>query len=242
MRALLAGALGLTLLGCSHSPPPQAASASCGDGDAATCSDAAAGERNAQAASVPATTHAKVSLAKSVKPSTAKTAVHATTAPRARSAAAFGNAQASVADRHGGEAPDKAATSGSPAQQMAAATMAPEARTTPAAAVNADALVAVVMVRPDVKSVAELAGKIVAIDDRYSASNGTVRTAIVAAGAPEVQLSQGQATAMNRLTNGEVPGAVVALLTPEAAETFPAIAGYKTFHVPLSPRSLKAGR
>jgi hypothetical protein len=54
-----------------------------------------------------------------------------------------------------------------------------------------------------------------------------------------VQLSQGQTTAMNRLTNGEVPGAVVALVTPEAAETFPAITGYKTFHVPLSPRSVR---
>jgi hypothetical protein len=44
---------------------------------------------------------------------------------------------------------------------------------------------------------------------------------------------------MTRLNNGEVPAAVVALVTPEAAETFRAIAGYRIFHVPLSPRPVK---
>jgi ABC-type phosphate/phosphonate transport system substrate-binding protein len=118
----------------------------------------------------------------------------------------------------------------------------PEARgdTASATADDTDRLVAVLMVRPDVKSVSDLAGKTIAIDDRYSASNGSVRTAIVAAGASEVQLSEGPTTAINRLVDGEVPAAVLALVAPEAAERFPAIAGFKTFQVPLSPRSLKA--
>jgi hypothetical protein len=55
-----------------------------------------------------------------------------------------------------------------------------------------------------------------------------------------VQLSEGQGTAMNRLSNGEVSGAVVALVTPDAADKFPAFAGYRIFQVPLSPDSLKA--
>jgi hypothetical protein len=71
---------------------------------------------------------------------------------------------------------------------------------------------------------------------------GKVRTAIAAAGATEVPLSEGRTTAMTGLSNGEVPAAVVALVTPEAAETFPAIAGYRIFHVPLSPRSVKPAR
>jgi hypothetical protein len=75
-----------------------------------------------------------------------------------------------------------------------------------------------------------------------SALGGKVRTAIAAAGATEVQLSEGRTTAMTRLSNGEVPAAVVALLTPDAAESFPAISGYKIFHVPLSPRSVKPAR
>ncbi len=104
---------------------------------------------------------------------------------------------------------------------------------------NTDLLVAVLMARPDIKSVSDLTGKTIAIDDRYSASNGTVRTAIVAAGAPEVQLSEGQTTAINRLVNAEVPGAVLALVSAEAAEGFPEIAGFRIFHIPLSPRSLK---
>ena len=67
-----------------------------------------------------------------------------------------------------------------------------------------------------------------------------MRTAIVAAGATEVQLSEGSTTAINRLTNGEVPAAVVALVAPDAAETFPDIKGFTIFHVPLSPRAAKA--
>jgi hypothetical protein len=109
-----------------------------------------------------------------------------------------------------------------------------------ASANNADLLVAVLMTRPDIKSVSDLTGRNIAIDERYSASNGSVRTAIVAAGAPEVQLSEGQTTAIDRLVKGEVPAAVLALVSADAAEAFPEIAGFRIFHVPLSPRSLKA--
>jgi ABC-type amino acid transport substrate-binding protein len=120
-------------------------------------------------------------------------------------------------------------------EQVAAAS----ADTAPARA-DPDALVAVVLARLDVKSVADLKAKVVAIDDRYSSSNTNVRTAIVAAGAPEVQLSEGQGTAINRLVNGEVPAAVVDVERAEAAELFPEIAGYRVFHIPLSPGSTKA--
>jgi hypothetical protein len=102
-----------------------------------------------------------------------------------------------------------------------------------------DLLVAILMARPDTKSVADLSSKTIAVDDRYSASNGGIRTAIVAAGAPEVQLSEGQTTAFNRLVNGEVPAAVLALVSADAATGFPEIAGFKIFHIPLSPRALK---
>jgi len=109
-----------------------------------------------------------------------------------------------------------------------------------ASANDTDILVALLMARPNIKSVPDLTGKVIAIDERYSASNGIVRTAIVAAGAPEIQLSEGQATAINRLVNGEVPAAVLALVSADAAEGISEIAGFKIFHIPLSPRSLKA--
>ena len=105
---------------------------------------------------------------------------------------------------------------------------------------NTDLLVALLMARQEIRLVSDLTGKIIAIDDRYSASNGNVRTAIVAAGAAEVQLAEGQAKAIDRLISGEVPAAVLTLASAEAAERFPEIAGFKIFRIPLSPRSLKA--
>ncbi len=105
---------------------------------------------------------------------------------------------------------------------------------------DTDVLVALLMARPEIKSVSDLASKNIAIDDRQSASSDSVRTAIAAAGAGEVQLSEGQTKAISRLISGEVPAAILTLVSPEAAEWFPDIAGFKIFRVPLSPRSLKA--
>ncbi len=115
------------------------------------------------------------------------------------------------------------------------------AKTASPPANNTDVLVALIIARPDIKSVSELTGKTIAIDDRYSASNSSVRTALVAAGAPEVQLSEGQTTAINRVVNGEVPAAVLALVSADAAESFPKIAGFRIFYIPLSPRSHPTG-
>ena len=60
----------------------------------------------------------------------------------------------------------------------------------------------------------------------------------MAAGAAEVQFSEGKRGAIERLISGEVPAAVLTLASREAAEWFPDIAGFRTFRVPLS---LKAG-
>jgi TRAP-type uncharacterized transport system substrate-binding protein len=132
------------------------------------------------------------------------------------------------------------------AEQVTAAAAAPEQKanntaekTAPASPNNEDR-VALLMARPEITSVADLASKNIAIDDRQSASSESVRTAIAAAGASEVQLSEGQTKAISRLIGGEVPAAVLTLVSPEAAEWFPDIAGFKIFRVPLSPRSLKA--
>jgi len=107
---------------------------------------------------------------------------------------------------------------------------------------NTDHLVALLIARPEIKSVSDLTSKIVAIDDRHSASNDRVQAAIATAGATEVQLSEGRTKAINRLISREVPAAVLALVSAEAAEGFPEVAGFKIFRIPLSPRSLKARR
>jgi len=121
---------------------------------------------------------------------------------------------------------------------VAAASAVAERMSVPTLDASLDALVAVLVAGPDVKSVSDLAGKTIAIDDRYSESSiGRVRTAMAAAGALEVQLSKGQTTAINRLVAKEVPAAVVGLVSTKAADSFPEIARFRTFRVPLSPRS-----
>jgi hypothetical protein len=102
---------------------------------------------------------------------------------------------------------------------------------------NTDLLVVLLMARPEIKSVSDLNGKDIAIDERQSASNDSVRTAIAAAGATEVKLSEGQTKAINRLISGEVPAAVLTLVSSEAADWFPEIVGFKIFRIPLSSRS-----
>jgi hypothetical protein len=123
-------------------------------------------------------------------------------------------------------------------QQVAAASAVAERMSAPTLDASLDALVAVLVTGPDVKSVTDLAGKTIAIDDRYSeTSMNRVRTAMAAAGATEVQLSKGQSTAISRLVGKEVPAAVVGLVSARAADSFPELSRFRTFRVPLSARS-----
>ena len=114
--------------------------------------------------------------------------------------------------------------------------------TVSAATNNTGNLVALLMARPEIKSVSDLTGRDVAIEDQQSASSASIRAAIAAAGAAEVQLNEGHMKAIDRLIGGEMPAAVLTLVSPEAAEWFPDIPGYRIFRIPLSPGSLKARR
>jgi len=169
--------------------------------------------------------------------------------PKVSVAAASGTAGANFADSHAavGVAPnsndrtleEQVAAATAVADRVTVATAGDNAEPIAGSAHNKDLLVAIVLARPDIRNVSDLAGKSIAIDDKYSASSVDVRIAIVAAGAPEAQLSGGQTTAMNRLVNGEVPAAVLALVSADAAEGFPDISGFRTFRIPLSPRPSK---
>ena len=103
-----------------------------------------------------------------------------------------------------------------------------------------DLLVAIVMARPEIKSVPDLAGQRVAIDERHLASRGNVFVAFVLVGAASVEVSARHTAAIDRLINGEVTAAVLALVSADAAEAFPEIAGFKIFRVPLCPACLRA--
>jgi lipoprotein NlpI len=122
------------------------------------------------------------------------------------------------------------------AEQMTVAT-ADHQRTASMPSNDTDPRTALIMARLEIKSISDLAGKEIAIDDKQSASSSDIRAAIGAAGAAEVQVSKAQTKAINRLFVAEVPAAVLTLVSPEAAEAFPEIAGFRIFRVPLSPRS-----
>jgi hypothetical protein len=86
--------------------------------------------------------------------------------------------------------------------------------------------------------VSELAGQEVAVNGKLSAAaSNRVRTAIAAAGAAEVQLAESQGRAIDRVISGEVSASVLTLASPEAAEMFPDVAGFRILRIPLSPRS-----
>jgi hypothetical protein len=102
---------------------------------------------------------------------------------------------------------------------------------------NPDNLVALLLARPEINTLSDLNNKSIAIDEKQSASSGSVSAALMAAGAAEVQFSEGQAGVIDRLISGEVPAAVLTLASPEAAEWFPDIAGFRIFRVPLSPKA-----
>jgi hypothetical protein len=99
---------------------------------------------------------------------------------------------------------------------------------------SSDNLVALVLARPEINSLSDLNNKNIAIEEKQSASSGRVSAAFMAAGAAEVQFSEVKAGAIDRLIKGEVPAVVLTLASPEAAEWFPDIAGFRTFRVPLS--------
>lgn len=96
-----------------------------------------------------------------------------------------------------------------------------------------DNLVALVLAPQEINSLSDLNNKRIAIAAKQSALSGRVSAALMAAGAAEVQFSEASGSAIDRLTNGEAPAAVV-LASREIAALFPEMAGYRTFRIPLA--------
>jgi hypothetical protein len=98
------------------------------------------------------------------------------------------------------------------------------------------ALVVLLISRSDVKSASALNGLSIAIDAAQSGVEENIRSSLVAAGAVETQLSVSDANPLDRLVRGEVPAAVLYLVSPAAADAFPEIKGFKVLRIPLSAR------
>jgi hypothetical protein len=98
--------------------------------------------------------------------------------------------------------------------------------------------VAVVVAGPEVKSLADLAGKIIAIDDRHLKLHTRIQAAFVLAGATDSLVTASETKAADRLLSGKASAAVLTVLYPETG--FSAIEGYSVFRVPLERRETKA--
>ena len=95
--------------------------------------------------------------------------------------------------------------------------------------------VAIVVAGPEVKSVADLAGKIIAIDDRHLDLHTGIQAAFVVAGATDSLLTTSETkAAADRLLSGKASAAVLTLVYPETG--FSAIEGYSVFRVSLDHR------
>ena len=225
MRTLLATALAVALVGCSHQPPHQAASESCTDKRQFACLHRTTPSLRVRYRAAHSITKKAKSASTTAK--TGPTATHIPTPPPSLRTQLEPKTSADSKSR-------------TIQEQVAAATEVAERMTAAGKRPNTSDLVAVVMVHPEIKSVPDLAGKRVAIDERYSASQVDVSKAFAVAGASLVKVSAGQTAAVDRLSNDEVTAAVLALVSADAAEAFPEIAGFKIFRVPLCPACLRA--
>jgi hypothetical protein len=187
---------------------------------------------------------AQARLAKQAMPNSSEMRRAKTPDPQpAGKAAADSNTMRSydtVSSPTGAAAADSGSSARTTQQQVMAATAVVE-QMTAATVVDIDDLVVIVMAGPEIKSVSDLANKNVAIDVEQIGFNASVRIAMAAAGATGVQLRVDQTKAIDRLIDGEVPAAVLSLASPEAAEGFPEVAGFKIFRIPVSPRSPRRG-
>ena len=87
--------------------------------------------------------------------------------------------------------------------------------------IDPDNLVALVLASPEINELSDLNNRNIAIEEKQSAASGSVSAALMAAGAAEVQFSQGQTGALDRLISGEVPAAVLTLASPKRPSGFP---------------------
>ncbi|TKW79660.1 MAG: hypothetical protein DI543_04070 [Bradyrhizobium icense] len=100
--------------------------------------------------------------------------------------------------------------------------------------VTALPLVVLVMVRPEIVTPSDLTGKAVAIDAAQPPTIEEVRIALDRAGATGAKVASGRTGAVVRLSKGEVTAAVLGLVSPDAAESFPEISGYRIIRIPIA--------
>ena len=249
MRTLIIGALAVTMAGCSNRVPPRENLVS--DAERVSCSQTAgvqppeaepAARKNRSAiVKAHAATAAKRKKSSPARHPHRPSSSKRPSPPAHNAAAKSGSAHAAIADSHSGGGAVASPKTITIQQQLEAATAVAERITAPGVAAppgEPDARVALIMARLDIHSISDLAGTTVAIDQRQLGSRNKVWIAMVAAGAARVLLSESEAKPIDRLIAGDVPAAVLTLVSAEAAASFPDIAGYRIFRIPLALRAI----
>lgn len=117
------------------------------------------------------------------------------------------------------------------------------ADSTALALAKTDERIAIVVVNADIKSISDLAYKVIAINEvpsSYSAAD--IKSAIVAAGAADVLLSENQTMALTRLIEGDVQAAIATVVSPAGADAWSSFPGFNVLRVPLPSPSEKDKR
>jgi hypothetical protein len=106
-----------------------------------------------------------------------------------------------------------------------------------------DERIAILVVATDIKSVSDLSNKVIAINEvpsEYSAAD--IKSAIAAAGAADVQMSENQTMALTRLIDGDVQAAIATVVSPIGADAWNSFPGFNVLRVPLPSPSEKEKR
>jgi hypothetical protein len=131
------------------------------------------------------------------------------------------------------------ASESTPQERAVVAQAGDHSKAPPVSPGDAERTVALLLVAPEIKSLSELAGKDIAIDEATSASNDEARRWLAAL--VNAELAAGRTNALDRLVKGEVSAAVLTLSYPETAEWSSEVAGFKVFRIPVVKRPLKSG-
>ena len=94
----------------------------------------------------------------------------------------------------------------------------------------------ILLTAPSIKSLADLGDEPVVIAGTFAVTDAAMTAALSAAASKSVTLVGGSKKDVDRVLDGEVATAVVAVLSPDEAKDFPELSGLNVFRVPVSSR------
>lgn len=98
---------------------------------------------------------------------------------------------------------------------------------------KSDETIAIFLVREEIKSVADLSNKKVAIDASQASEVTDIKAALNKTGATNVEISEDTKFALGRVMDGEVPAGIITLATPEEAAQWTGVPGFTVLRLPV---------